>query len=171
MKKNLIIFGLLLCTSGFAFADETVISQANENPITQTEVQSQIDKNTFNNIERNQKFNRSLNDKTPKEKIKYDKSIKDNKYKNFDKRSKYDNDFYNKKSDYKGVRPELQKGYKPDIRGHRPAPDRFSEHRPPKHHQIKREHRPPMNMKKAHRPQINNQKRQSHNIKRNIGRV
>ena len=126
MKKNLLILGLLLCTTGFAFADETT-AQLPNNTVQQAEIQSQIDRSTFENYEKQNKFNKSLKGDPAKDKVKYDKSVTNHKYKNFDSkypnRGKFDKQ-QPKINEYHNFRPEMRANRKPDIfrPKHKPLP-------------------------------------------------
>lgn len=169
MKKNLIILGLLVCTTGIAFADE--VTTANNEPIVtqQVEVQNQIDKETFQNIEQNRKFNKEINQgfkNKSQDKIKLDKSVNNKKFKNGEN---WGNDKYNSKKHSifsKGYKnPKFTKD-KQEPKFNKKTPIKYSHKRPQRHMDFKNVHRPHRNMyaRHSHHPRMNRYHRPSRNI-------
>ncbi|MCR5265350.1 MAG: hypothetical protein K6E29_02000 [Cyanobacteria bacterium RUI128] len=77
MKRTLAILGLLVCTTGVVFAEETPVAEITAPQ--QVEVQSQLDRQTFDNRYKNgPKFDSQF--KNVNDNIKYDKSVKGQKF-------------------------------------------------------------------------------------------
>ena len=123
MKKILAILGLLLCTGGFAYADE-IASVDTLTPIQQVEVQNQLNRETFNKDKFNTENQYKRNFDKEKNSIKFDKSVKDKKFKN-------------------GQPPKFDKNGKPDFKPDRPIPKGDLGKRPPKSGDFRTHHNPP----------------------------
>lgn len=171
MKKSLLILGLLVCTSGVVMAEPVV--QENFTPQTQTEVQSAIDKATFNQnqIDSQRKFA----DKSKYQgKVKYDKNSKEDIKPFYKKDLKTQKPEFKKdfsKNKYRANRPEYRGQSLSGFRDHRPNPyGRMTQkpHRPEyrgynRHHQMNRfSHNPKMNknhkVSKTNLKKLNNKK-------------
>ena len=92
MKKSLAILGLLLCTTGLAYADEIATADT-LNVTQQVEVQQQLNKQTFDRDKFNAQNEYRQNFEKQKNNVKFDKSVNDRKFKNgqppeFDKNRK-----------------------------------------------------------------------------------
>lgn len=100
MKKALVILGLLVSSMGVVMADE--VTSPDLTPAQQVEIQSQLDKQTFRG---NQSQQYNFENKNVNKQIKYDKSIKNNKYsvRNKDSSQKFD-----KKTGYYKGQPDIR---------------------------------------------------------------
>ena len=147
MKKTLAILGLLVCTTGVVFADE-VIADAPMAAPQQIEVQSQLDKQTFNKS----KFNNNQykpNFKNQKDNMKFDKSVNNRKFKD-------------------GQPPKFDKKGKPDFKAGRPVPKGDLSNRLLRHGDFKphHKHHGQFDNRRAHRQNMNRSHKAKHNMKR-----
>lgn len=145
MKKALAILGLLVCTTGVVFADE--VADVQVAPQQEVEIQSQLDKQTFdrdkNQFNQNPKFNSEL--KKGDSNIKYDKSVKNQKFKT-QKPQKFDKKLG--KQDIKSQKPFFKNdnlGKQADIFKYQRPNHKMVYHRG--QHNFNRHHRPNQNMR------------------------
>lgn len=127
MKRTLAILGLLVCTTGVAFADEVAVAEMAAPQ--QVEIQSQLDRQTLDNkYKRGPQFDSEY--KNVKDKIKYDKTVKNQKFN--PRKDGLKPGFDNKAGikNYRESRPDIRNdrfnpnfnARRQDFRGHRPAP-------------------------------------------------
>ncbi len=158
MKKTLAILGLLVCSTGFVFADEVTTTDVTQ----QVEIQNNLDRTNFENMDKNRKFNKSLESDKKADKIKFDKSVNDKKYKNFDKKGKYsdkDKGDVSKKQKFAKDRlnPKFDKNF----------PNKYSNKHPQKPMNLKKAHKPHHHYSRySHNPRMNRYHRHSNNIRR-----
>ena len=142
MKKALAILGLLVCTTGVVFADEVADVQAQVPQ--EVEIQSQLDKQTFdrdkNKFNQNPKFNSEL--KKGDSNIKYDKSVKNQKF-NTKRPQIYGKKF--DKQDIKANKPFLKNDKKADLFKYQKPNHKMGYYKG--YHNIHRHHRPNQNMR------------------------
>ena len=161
MKRTLIALGLLVCTTGIAFAEEVATTELGPAAIQEAQIQNELNKATFDKRTFNQNPQKYKNQ--AQNRIKYDESVNRGKYKNFDKRPT--EKFNPKKGDIKGSHPDFRNDrFNPNMRGPRPLPKDKIGHRPYRHGDFKKyDNRPHL---KGHHP-YNPKVGKYHNHQRN----
>ena len=171
MKKSLAILGLLICTTGFAYADEIATADT-LNVTQQVEVQNELNKQTFDKDKFNPQNQYKQNFEKQKNDIKFDKSVNDRKFKNgqpqkFDKNKKPPKEFK------KNLPPEFNKNCKPDFKPDKKMPKGEFKNHPQKPGDFKAHNKPPKHFKYkgAHKPNINKYRHSNHkNLRKNTTR-
>lgn len=82
MKKVLSLVCLLVISTGVVSAHTNTKNNYSLSPMCQLEVQRKINEETFNNYEKNKKFNEYVELKQNQNQIKYDKSVKSKYHRN-----------------------------------------------------------------------------------------